>query len=122
MLYETSSQALEAPLMVLAGMGMGGVSLLFQLVRHVLCAGVWLSLICDMLMGVIWSAIFCGALVIANRGNLRLYHILSACAGAALFQAALGVPVRTVCGKLCIKWKHMADKARQNRLIRALIK
>ena len=122
MLYETSSQALEAPLMVLAGMGMGGVSLLFQLVRHVLCAGIWLSLICDIIMGIIWSAIFCGALVMANRGNLRLYHMLSAGAGAALFQAALGIPVQTVCGKLCIKWKHTADKIRQNRLMRILLR
>ena len=122
MLYETASQALEAPLMMLAGMVMAGASLFFHMIRHLICAGRWLSLVCDILMGVVWSVIFCGALIMANRGSLRLYHILSAGAGTALFHAALDVPVRSICGKACMRWRDICRRIRQSRAMQVLLK
>lgn len=122
MLYETSSQALEAPVMMAAGMGMAAASLVFHMIRRLICAKLWLSLACDIMMGVVWSIIFCGALTAANRGSLRLYHILAAGAGAALFHGALGVPVRRICGNICRGAGAFRRKVCKNRFIQALIR
>ena len=103
MLYTTAYQAYEVPVMLLAGMAMAAAGLFFRLVRHVICAGTALSLICDIMMGAIWAGIFLAGLTATNRGSLRLYHILSAAAGAMLFQAAIGIPAVKLCRKGCEK-------------------
>ena len=122
MLYETASQALEVPFMMLAGMAMAGVSLLFHMIRHVICAGKWLSLVCDLVMGLIWSVIFCAAITIANRGALRMYHIFCTAAGAALFHSALGIPLRRICRAICCGAGRMKRGFCQNRLVQALLR
>lgn len=103
MLYTTAYQAYEVPVMLLAGMGMAAAGLIFRWIRHVICAGPLLSLICDMLMGCVWAAVFLAGLTAANRGSLRLYHILSAAAGAMLFQAAIGIPAVKIYRHICEK-------------------
>ena len=122
MLYETAYQALEAPLMILSGMCMTAAAMLFRGLRRLICAGTWLSLICDAAMGLIWSIIFCTALTIASRGVLRLYHILCTAAGAALFRAAFGIPVIKICAFVQRTCEKLCRKLKRNRLMRALLR
>ena len=122
MLYQTAFQPMEAPLMMLTGMVMAAAALLFHMLRHVICAGKLLSLISDIFLGTVWSAIFLTGLTIANRGSLRLYHILSAAAGAMLFHAAIGVPLRRITGRICRGAGCFAKKLCQNRVVQALIR
>ena len=103
MLYTTAYQAYEVPVMLLAGMTMAAAGLFFRWVRHVICAGPALSLICDIMLGAVWAAVFLAGLTAANRGSLRLYHMFSAAAGAMLFQAAIGIPAVKLCRKGCEK-------------------
>lgn len=122
MLYETAFQHMEAPLMMLTGMIMAAAGLAFQLLRHLICAGRWLSLICDMFLGAVWSVIFLFGLTIANRGNLRLYHILSAAAGAMLFHAAIGVPLKKIAARICLCARRCCAGLCQNRIIKVLLR
>lgn len=108
--------------MMLAGMVMAAAGLIFHMLRHVICAGRWLSLICDIFLGAVWSVIFLAGLVMANRGSLRLYHIFSAAAGAMLFHAAIGMPLRHIAARICRRARSLSKKLCQNRFIQALIR
>lgn len=118
MLYKTAYQALEAPLMMLAGMAMAAAAMLFRLLRRAVCAGKWLSLICDMLLGAVWSALFLAGLTAANMGSLRLYHMLSAAAGAMLFRAAVCIPARELSRRI----RRLIQNLAQKRLVKALVR
>lgn len=108
--------------MMLTGMVMASAGLIFHMLRHLICAGKWLSLICDFFLGIVWSVIFLAGLTIANRGSLRLYHILSAAAGAMLFHAAISVPIRHIASRICCRTSSLAKKLCQKRFIQALIR
>lgn len=122
MLYHTASQPLQFALMLLAGMLISAATLGFAALRRLMCAGVLLSLICDLFLGAVWAGIFCGALVIASRGSLRAFHILAACAGAALFHSALAVPAGQLLAKLHARLRRAGSRAMQLRLFRILLK
>lgn len=106
MLYYTASQPLEFIAMALAGMALAAVSLLFSMARRLMCAGRWLSLASDMLMGLVWAIIVCFSLTLTCRGRLRLYHLLAIAAGAALFHAAMAAPLSRICASI----RHAAAK------------
>ena len=57
-------------------------------------AGPWLSLAADLAFGAGAAAIFCGALVAADYGRLRLFDALAALLGFGLCAAALYPPAR----------------------------
>ena len=67
---------------------------LLAALRRLLAAGLWLSLAADLAFGAGAAAIFCGALVAANYGRLRLYAVLAALLGFGLCASALFSPVR----------------------------
>ena len=92
MLYATSHQAPQLMLMLMTGMLMAAVGLIFRGIRTLICAGTWLSLICDILMGTVWGIVFCLGLLTADMGRLRIFHLISAALGAALFHAACCLP------------------------------
>lgn len=122
MLYATSYQALQLPLMLLTGMLMAAASLLFRGIRSLTCAGTWLSLICDILMGAVWGVIFCAGLWTADMGRMRLYHLLAAALGALLFHAAFCIPVCSFCrraGSAVIKLCRVCAK---NSFVRMLLR
>ena len=107
---------------MLAGMAMAAVSLLFSLARRLICAGRWLSLASDMLMGVVWAIILCLSLTLACRGRFRLYHLAAIMAGAALFHAAMAVPLSRVCVFLRRCVSRISARLRQNRVLRVIFK
>lgn len=122
MLYYTASQPLEFIALMLAGMAMAAVSLLFSLARRLICAGRWLSLASDMLMGVVWAVIVCLSLTLACRGRFRLYHLAAIMAGAALFHAAMAVPLSRICSCLHRCASRLLTCLRQNRVLRVIFK
>ena len=122
MLYSTHSQALQLPLIMLTGMAMGAISLCFRGVRRLVCAGFWLSLLCDILMGTLWGAVFCVGVAIADNGKLRLFHIVSALCGAALFHAAFTVPAGKLFSRISRHFAHTCRYLSKNRLLRAIFK
>ena len=88
MLFTTIGQQRVFLWMLAAGTLMGAWYAATALIRRLLSAGPLLSLAADLAFGLGAAAIFCLALVTANRGALRLYTVLSAALGFALF--ALG--------------------------------
>ena len=62
--------------------------------RRLLCAGTWLSLLIDLLVGAGAAAIFCLALYTASYGRFRLYALLAALAGFSLFALGAYPPAR----------------------------
>ena len=88
MLFATVGQASIFLWMLAAGMLIGAWYALLAGLRRLLCAGVWLGLMCDLAFGLGAALLFCLALYAANYGALRLYAALAALMGFGLF--ALG--------------------------------
>lgn len=122
MLYYTASQPLEFIALMLAGMAVAAVSLLFSMARRLMCAGRWLSLASDILMGVVWAIILCFSLTLACRGRFRLYHLAAIAAGAALFHAAMAAPLSRICRFFRRAAAKILRCLRQNRVLRAVFK
>jgi hypothetical protein len=122
MLYYTLSQGWEFAAMAAAGAVMGSAALVFSALRHVMCVGKWGCLICDCLMGLVWAAVACFALVAACRGDARAYHFLAMAAGAALFMAAVSPAARAVAARLSRAFGALRSRLASSRLIRALFK
>lgn len=122
MLYYTVSQPLEFIALMLAGMALSAVSLIFYLARRLMCAGRWLSLASDLLMGVVWAIIVCFSLTLTCWGRFRLFHLAAMAAGAALFHAAMAAPL----GRICISLRRVISKIlarlRQNPVLRVIFK
>lgn len=94
MLFSTIGQIHVFLWMVGAGLLAGALYALAAAVRRLLCAGFWLTLLIDMLTGLGVAVILIVALITGNYGRLRLYELLGACAGAALFALGVEPPVR----------------------------
>ncbi len=107
---------------MLAGMAVAAVSLLFSLARRLMCAGRWLSLASDILMGVVWAIIICFSLTLACRGRFRLYHLAAIAAGAALFHAAMAAPLSRIYSFFRRFFAKTLAHLRQNRILRAIFK
>jgi len=122
MLYSTASQALEFPLLMLTGMLMAAVSLAFHTVRRLLCAGLCLSLICDIMMGILWALIYCAGIIAATGGQSRTYHILSAALGAGIFHGAMALPLRKSAALLHLLLCSCRKTVSKNRFFRAIFK
>lgn len=122
MLYYTASQPLEFIALMLAGMAVAAVSLLFSMARRLMCAGRWLSLASDILMGVVWAIIVCFSLTLACRGRFRLYHLAAITAGAALFHAAMAAPLSRIYRFFRHSITKILARLRQNRVLRAIFK
>ena len=105
MLFTTVGQGWVFVGMLFGGMAVGLWYALTALLRRVLRAGFWLSLACDALFGAGAAAILCAALVLADYGRVRLYALLAAALGFALFAAgsfsALHRAARRCRGWLC---------------------
>ena len=74
--------------MLAAGALMGGWYGAMALLRRLLAAGPLLSLAADVAFGLGAAAIYCAALVSANHGSFRLYTLIAAALGFALFALA----------------------------------
>ena len=94
MLFSTIGQIHVFVWMLGAGVAIGAWYACLAGLRHLLRAGVWLSLIADVAFGAGAAVLFCLALITANYGRVRLFAVLAAALGFALFAAGVYPPGR----------------------------
>ena len=122
MLFSTISQ----PLIFVWMMFCGGIIALWYgamaIVRRLMEAGFWLSLVCDLIFGLGCAAIFIGGLIIADYGRLRLYSLLGALLGAILTGFALISPLNALLNRIKRLLQEILTKLAKNRLIKVIFK
>ena len=90
--------------------------------RRVMAAGLWLSLAADIAFGAGAAALFCGALVTANYGQVRLYAVLGALLGFALFTLGVARPARSVIGRCFDRLCALVHVICRKRYTKAILK
>ena len=122
MLFSTVGQGWVFLWMVAAGALIACWYALLAALRRLLAAGFWLSLAADVAFGVGAAAIFCGALVAADYGRVRLFSIAGALVGFALCAAGLFSPARRLAGALAGRFRRIFVKIRAYRWIKVIFK
>lgn len=100
MLFYTIGQGSVFVWMAFAGMMIGLLYDFFRLLRCLFHAGTAVSLLLDCTWGVLSGAVLAVMLVIANRGEMRLYVLLAVLAGFALYWAAASRPMQLLWGAI----------------------
>ena len=122
MLFSTIGQGWVFLWMLAAGALIGAWYAALAALRRLLRAGFWLSLAADIAFGVGAAAIFCAALVAANYGAARLYAVLGACLGFALFAAGVYPPGRRAAGAVARAFRRILVKIRRFRWIKVIFR
>lgn len=122
MLFSTIGQIYVFLWMVGAGLAAGALYALFAAIRRLLCAGFWLTLLLDALFGLGAGLILIAASLAASYGRLRLYELLGAAAGFALFQAGIAPPVRGAALALLRLLRRIFDRIANFRLIKVIFR
>jgi len=90
--------------------------------RRLLRAGPWLSLAADVAFGAGAAVLFCGALVLANYGQPRLFAVLGTALGFALFAAAFYGPGLRLARAAADALRHNYVRLKQNRWIKVIFR
>lgn len=122
MLFSTIGQGWVFLWMAAAGAVIGAWYALLAALRRLLCAGFWISLASDIAFGAGAAAIFCAALVAANYGQLRLYAVMAAALGFALFAAGAYPPARSAVRALTRAVRHFFVKIGRFRWIKVIFR
>ena len=122
MLFATIGQGFVFLWMVGAGLAVGALCAFSSAVRRLLCAGFWLTLLIDALTGLCAGLILIAALVTGSYGQLRLYELLGAAAGAVLFRLGIEPPIRRCLSALAHVLRRIFDKIADNRLIKVIFR
>ena len=122
MLFATVGQGWVFLWMVAAGALIACWYALLAALRHLLAAGFWLSLAADAAFGVGTAAIFCGALVAADYGRVRLFPVLGAALGFALCAAGLFPPARRLATAVRNTFCHVFARFRNLRCIKVIFR
>lgn len=122
MLFATVGQGWVFVWMVAAGALIACWYALLAALRRLLAAGPWLSLAADVAFGVGAAAIFCGALVTADYGRVRLFSIAGALTGFALCAGGLFPPARRVTTVVGRMFRHIFVKFRGFRWIKVIFR
>ena len=122
MLFSTLGQQRVFLWMLVSGMLIGAWYGCLACLRRLLAAGVWLSLMCDLLFGLGAGAIFCAALVTANYGALRLYAVAAALMGFMVFAMGVYPPGRRAIHVIKCTSAHIFVKIRRFRWINVIFK
>lgn len=118
MLFSTIGQGSVFLWMLLAGMIIGLLYDFFRLLRCLLRAGAVLTLLLDVLWGACAGAVLAAMLVIANRGQMRLYVLLAVLSGAGLYWAAASRPALLLANGL----RRLVKKLPRFRLLKIVFK
>lgn len=122
MLFATIGQGYVFLWMMGAGLLIGALYAFAAAMRRLLCAGFWLALLIDVLTGLGAGLILIAALVTGSYGQLRLYEMLGALAGTALFTLGVEPPIRQGLGALFRVLKRLFDRISGNRLIKVIFR
>ena len=122
MLFATAGQGWVFLWMVAAGALIACWYAVLAALRRLLAAGFWLSLAADVAFGVGAAALFCGALVAADYGRVRLYPIVGALLGFALCAAGLFPPARRIASALTRAFRRIFVTIRGFRWIKVIFR
>lgn len=122
MLFATVGQGALFVWMMLCGVVIGIWYALMALLRRILQAGFWLTLACDLVFGLGCAVIFLGFMVLGNYGQFRLYMLLGAASGLALFAFALASPLCRLVSLLEGAGKQILTGIAKNRLIKVIFR
>ena len=122
MLFATVGQGALFVWMMLCGVVIGIWYAMMALLRRILQAGFWLTLFCDLAFGAGCAAILLGFMVLGNYGQFRLYMLLGAAAGLALFSFALASPLCRLVSLLEAAGKRIWTRIAKNRLIKVIFR
>ena len=115
MLFATIGQGAVFLVMLGAGLAIGVLTLLSEALRRILQAGRALSLAVDLAAGLLAAAVLIAALIFADYGRIRIYQLLGAALGLALFRFALTSPARgaAYCVRKALRRLGMGLKSRK---------
>lgn len=122
MLFATFGQAPRFIWMAAAGAAIGAWYALTALLRRILCAGFWLTLVCDLLFGAGAALIFIAASVAGSYGSVRLFEIAAACLGAVLFALVTSPPIKSAGNALRRAAAKISTYRTKNRRINVIFK
>ena len=122
MLFSTVGQGWVFLWMVAAGALIGAWYALLAVLRRLLSAGFWLSLAADLVFGAGAAVLFCAALVAADDGRVRLYGVIGALVGFALFAAGTFGPARRSAAGLSRAARRIFVKIASYRWIKVIFK
>ena len=122
MLFATVGQGALFVWMMLCGIVIGIWYALTALLRRILQAGFWLTLFCDLTFGAGCAAILLGFMVLGNYGQFRLYMLLGAALGLALFAFALAPSLCRLVSLLEGAGKRILTRIAENRLIKVIFR
>lgn len=122
MLFATVGQGWVFLWMVAAGALIGCWYALLAALRRLLAAGFWLSLAADIAFGVGAAALFCGALVAADYGRVRLFSVAGALTGFVLCAVGLFSPARQAAAALTENLRRIFAKTQTFRWIKVIFK
>lgn len=122
MLYQTLGQFQVFLWMLAAGAAMGAWYAAMAAVRRLLTAGVLLSACADAAFGLGAAAIYLAALYTANYGQPRLYTVLAAALGFALFAAGVYSPGKKAARTIVITIQKIIVTLRRHRWINVIFK
>jgi len=122
MLFATISQPAVFLWMLFCG---GIMALWYSLmagIRHLMEAGFFLSLICDLIFGLGCAAIMIAGLIIGDYGRVRLYSVFGAILGAIMTKNGLITPFQNLFGRFGSFWRRIVTKLAKYRLIKVLFR
>ncbi len=122
MLFSTIGQGWVFLWMAAAGAVIAAWYALLAGLRRLLAAGLWLSLAADIAFGIGAAAVFCAALTAANYGRVRLYAVLGAALGFALFAAGVYPPCRRAARAVRRRMRLFLGKIRNIRWIKVIFR
>ena len=115
MLFATAGQGRLWLWMMACGTVMGLWYLLMAALRRFVQAGFWLTLAADICFGLGCGAIFFAFLAAGNYGQFRLYTLIAAFLGLALFAFAVSAPLAWIQNRLKIAlgriWTWLSGKS-----------
>lgn len=122
MLFATAGQGALFLWMMTSGVAIGLWYTLLAALRHFIQAGFWLTLLCDLLLGVGAAAIWIFFLVSGNYGRVRLFEALSALLGTLIFALAASPALQHAQNALQRALHKIKGAVARNHLIKVIFK
>ena len=122
MLFATAGQGALFIWMMACGAVIGAWYVLAAGLRRFICAGFWLTLICDLVFGAGCAAIFIFFLVTGCYGRVRLFEIIAALLGALLFAFAAAPALKWLEKQARRTFASIMTAMSGNRLIKVIFK
>lgn len=122
MLFSTIGQIYVFLWMVGAGLLIGALYALCAGLRRLLRAGFWLTLIVDLLFGLLTAVILIAAMLIASYGRVRLYELLGAVSGTILFSQGIEPPLKRLCSAMGNRFRRLFQMTANFRPIKVIFK